>query len=269
MRTARVHFEKVVQESRRLGQLGILLSHLPMLAITRAYDGELDQGALDDGLEAVALSARIASPRAELLARICVANLFLYRAEYELALEHAELSVELAQGLGARRFEAEALGTVGGAELGLERRDRAVTTLRAAALLAGEANVTYCGPFVLGLLALATTDATEREQALARGQELLERGAVGSNALEFFASAIDANARAERWPAVRAAAAALERATGEEPLAWAALLIRRARLLAAAADDPRAVGRAELEALAADIRASGHFALLPALARFL
>jgi tetratricopeptide (TPR) repeat protein len=269
MRTARVHFEQVVRESRRLGQLGILLSHLPMLAITRAYDGELDRGALDDGLEAVALSARIGSPRAELLARICVANLCLYRAEYELALEHAELSVELAQGLGARRFEAEALGTVGGAELGQGRRDRALSTLRAAALLAEEANVTYCGPFVFGLLALATTDAEERDRALARGQALLERGAVGSNALEFFASAIDANARAERYPEVRAAAAALERATVQEPLAWSALLVRRARFLADARENPGAVQREELEALDADIRASGHFALLPALAAFL
>jgi DNA-binding SARP family transcriptional activator/tetratricopeptide (TPR) repeat protein len=269
MRTARVHFEKVVRESRRLGQLGILLSHLPMLAITRAYDGELDRGALDDGLEAVALSARIGSPRAELLARICVANLFLYRAEYELALEHAELSVELAQGLGARRFEAEALGTVGGAELGQGRRDRALSTLRAAALLAEEANVTYCGPFVVGLLALATTDAAERDRALARGRELLVRGAVGSNALEFFASEIEVEVRAERWHEVRAAADALARATLEEPLVWSELLIRRARLLAEAAENPREHVRAELVALDADIRSSGYFALLPALGAFL
>jgi DNA-binding SARP family transcriptional activator len=269
MRTARRHFERAVAECRRLDELGLLLSHLPMLALTRAYDRELDRGALGDALEAVTLAGRVGSPRAELLARLCLANLYWLRAEHERALEQSELGLDLARSLGARRFESEALGMVGAAELGLGRADTALVTLREACALSEQGNVAYCGPFVFGLCALAATDAAERGRLLTRGREILSAKSVGANALDFHASAIEVNLACERWDEVRAAADALERSMAEEPLEYGSLLARRARLLAAARADGNALDRPAIAALVAETRAAGFFGLLPALEAFL
>jgi tetratricopeptide (TPR) repeat protein len=269
MRTARGHFERAVADCRRLDELGLLLSHLPMLALTRAYDRELDRGALGDALEAVTLAGRVGSPRAELVARLCLANLYWLRAEHERALEQSELGLELSRSLGSRRFESEALGMVGGAELGLGRADTALVTLREACALSEQGNVAYCGPFVFGLCARAATDAVERERLLSRGREILSLKTVGANALDFHASAIEVNLAGERWDEVRAAADALERSMEDEPLEYGSLLSRRARLLAAARADDSGIDRPAIAALATEIRAGGFFGLLPALEAFL
>lgn len=269
MRTARRHFARAVAACRRLEQLGLLLSYLPMLALTRAYDGDLDRGALDDALEASALATRVGSPRAELLAHLCLSTLHQFRAEYDAAHEHAELGLELARSLGARRFEAEALGVIGAAELGLGRRDAASESLRAACELAEPAHLAYCGPFVFGLRALATSDEAERERSLSRGRELLSSGAIGSNAVDFYANAIEAYLSARRWGEVRTAADALERSTQGEPLVWSSLVVRRGHLLAAAHEGLVAPDRTAMAALAAEIRSAGFFGMLPALSAFL
>lgn len=154
---------------------------------------------------------------------------------------------------------------VGAAELGLGRRETALATLRAACALSEQVNVAYCGPFVFvfGFCARAATDPAERERLLSRGQEILSAGRVGSNALDFYANAIEVNLDAESWEEVRAAADALERSANEEPLEYAVLSAPRARLLAAAYGNAEEPDRAALAALSAAIRAAVSSACCP------
>ena len=273
MRTAGKYFAACVAECRRGEHLGPLLGHLPMLALTRAYAGDL-AGALADCRESLALAARVGNARAELLVEICTACVHGYRGEAAQALERAERSLTLARQLGARRFETEALGLVAAALLDLAEdaapgdaaaaagRDRAISLLRAASEQARGSNAAYAGPAVLGLLARAARAPEERAAALAEAMALVERSPVTPNTFELHANAIDAALADERWPAAREHAAALEAATAAEPLPWSDLIIRRARLLADAGErgtglDPDAAPR-----LRGDIERAGFRALL-------
>ena len=79
MISAHDYFRRCVALCREHGFGGVEVANLYMLGFTREYFNELE-GALDDGLAAVAAAERVGHQRAELLARIIVFN-----ALYELA----------------------------------------------------------------------------------------------------------------------------------------------------------------------------------------
>jgi hypothetical protein len=153
--------------------------------------------------------------------------------EFAAALPHAEAALALAQQLGARRFETEAL--VFGAELHrlAGRRAQARADAEEAVKISRETSIAFLGPFALGALALATDDATVRQAALKEGEALLRAGVVSHNHLLFSRDAIEAYLDAGDWEGVERTAAELERYTRSEPLPFADFYIARGRALAA------------------------------------
>ncbi|MBV8108835.1 MAG: hypothetical protein JO012_03625, partial [Hyphomicrobiales bacterium] len=57
----------------------------------------------------------------------------------------------------------------------------------------------FVGPVLYGLLGLIESDRTARDAALAAGEALLARGAVGHNHFWFRRYAIEAALEAEEW----------------------------------------------------------------------
>jgi DNA-binding SARP family transcriptional activator len=228
MGTAHAHFRKCVDLCVQHGLTSPRLSYLPMLAVTQAYAGDF-AGAIGIATEAATAARRLGDLRAELLASSIRGSLEVYRANYPVALECSTRSVELARELGARRFEAEALALSGLALNGLQRHEDARAVLQDAVELARATAPTYCGPWALGAMAMATDEPLARRRLLDEGEALLERGCVSHNHLEFRLLATEVSLRAGDRDGALHHAQALEAYTRQEPLPWADLVIARAR----------------------------------------
>ena len=234
MRTAHAQFRRCVDLCEQHGLASLRLSYLPMLAVTQAYAGDFT-GAIAIGTEAADTARRLGDLRAELLASSILGSIEIYRGQSAVALERGTRSVALARELGARRFEAEALVLNGLALLGLSRHEEARSILGAAVSLSRVAAPTYCGPWALGALALATDDLPVSRRLLVEGEALLAAGCVSHNHLEFPLFAIEVSLRAGNHAEALRYAADLEAYTRDEPLPWADLIVARARVLASGA----------------------------------
>lgn len=256
MRTARDHFARCVAEARAQGAVGLALSHAPILALTRAYCGELRQAMADCEL-AVAESRELGDPRLELLSLDTGSTVAVYRGDYARVPGYAERGLALARQLGARRFEAELMAQLGHALAEQGGGADAQVLLRQASALALEVASSYCAPWCLGIQALFTPNADRAHELLVQGEVLLARGCVSHNHLEFRRLAIEFSLRHGDFREARRHAAALTHYTRGEPLTWSDLVVRRAEWLADRAEDP---ARTDLEsrraALIADIDAA-------------
>jgi DNA-binding SARP family transcriptional activator/predicted negative regulator of RcsB-dependent stress response len=255
MKSARDHFANCVAQAGKHGAVGLALSHAPMLAITRAYCGEIRLARVD--LEsAVAAARRVGDPRSELIGRLAGSTLALFSGEHEQVQLNCERGLVLARQLGARRFEAELLAQMGHVLGDQGGGADAQVLLHQASTLSLEVAPTYCGPWCLGVQALFTPNLERAKEMLAQGEVLLASGCVSHNYLEFHRLAMEFHLRHGEYREMRRHAAALTDYTREEPLPWSELVVRRGEWLADQAED---AARADLAprraALLADIDA--------------
>ena len=264
MRTARDYFRRCVELCEQHGLAGLRLTYLPMLAGTQAYTDEL-AAAIELSTQAAETARQVGDLRAELLATNICASVDIYRARHAAALENGARGLALARELGARRFEAEGLVLQGLSLLGLQRHREARATLEEAVALSRIAAPTYCGPWALGALAIASDDPQVSRRLLDEGAALLARGCVSHNHLEFHLLAIEVALRAGDRAAALGYAAALESYTRDEPLAWASLVVARARVLAAGRRGRAAAARSEASEVLEAARRMQFEMLVPAL----
>ena len=109
----------------------------------------------------------------------------------------------------------------------------AIDLLHRALAISRETGLSFVGPWILGHLAVTTEDPVERRAALAEGEEILRKGAVGHNHFWFFRYAIDASLSSRDWDGAERYSAALEDYARPEPLPWADFFVRYGRALAA------------------------------------
>jgi DNA-binding SARP family transcriptional activator len=233
MRTAHAEFGRCVTLCEQHGFAALRLTYLPMLSVTEAYLGNFAT-ALDIVAQSEQAASQAGDLRTELLSNSTRASIELYRANEAEALAASERSVGLAREIGARRFEAEALTLRGLAALRLRDDALARQSLAEGAALAREAARTYCGPWALASLALATDDPDGCRALLDEGERWLADGCVSHNYFEYYRYAIEVGVRSADWERVRRAADALDAYTRQERLPWSDLVIRTARALAAA-----------------------------------
>ncbi len=230
MVTARQHFIQCIQEARDHDLVGVLLSNLPMLAITHTYCGDpaASRESCREGLE---LARRVGDLRGELLVHLTMSSGLLMAAQLEDCRLHARQAMQLAKQLGARRFEAECMGIVAQTVMA-EDPAQALQLVREALVLGRETGMSYCGPMLLSMVARLTPNGPERAAALAEGDQLLAAGCVSHSYFEFYGNAIEVGLQERDWPSVLHYAGRLEAYTSAEPLPWTDMLIKRARLLA-------------------------------------
>jgi class 3 adenylate cyclase/tetratricopeptide (TPR) repeat protein len=232
MISAHDRFGECVELCERHGFGRIEVANRPMMAFTQWFAGDT-RGALVVADTAIARAARVGHRRAEMVGHH--AAFFCRHAlmDFEAALRHAEAALTLAQQLGARRFETEAL--VFQAELHrlAGRRAEALANAEQAVKISRETSIAFLGPFALGALALASDSPTVRQAALEEGEELLRAGAVSHNHLLFPRDAIEVYLEAGDFEGVERTAADLVQYTRSEPLPFADFYVARARALAA------------------------------------
>ena len=263
IQTAHDYFTRCVALARDHGLVGLEATSLPMLAATQFYRLELDE-ALENCRLARDQATRSGSPRAGLVAQVMGARVRAYRADWVGAIGEAAEALVLARRVGARRFEAEALGMLGLAQHGSGQRSEAQRTLEEACAASRAAGVRYTGPWVLAALALVSQDETKRASALAEGERLLGEGCVSHAQLHFYDLGIEcALARGDAELAQRYAQALLDY-TAREPLPFAEFHAQRGMLLARAARGERTASlQRELAAMAEEARARQVLAVLP------
>jgi tetratricopeptide (TPR) repeat protein len=232
MISAHDRFRQCVELCERHGLGRIEVANRPMMAFTQWFAGDT-RGALAVADAAIKSAARVGHRRAEMIGHH--AAFFCRHAlmDFEAAVVHADAALILAQQLGARRFETEAL--VFRAELHrlAGRRADALANAEEAVKISRETGPAFLGPFALGALALASEDPIARQTALAAGEALLEAGAVSHNHLLFRRDAVEAYLGIGDWEGMERSAAALSQYTRSEPLPFTDFYIARARALAA------------------------------------
>ncbi len=119
--------------------------------------------------------------------------------------------------------------------------------------------MTFAGPLVYGVYALVEPDPKRQVELLRLGEELMEKTSMAHNRVYFLRFAIDwaiEHRQLERGAALCRHPGALLRV--REKLPYVDLLVSRARLAAALAEDPgNDAAMAELVALRDDARAHG------------
>lgn len=246
--TARERYARCVQEARDHDLVSVLLSNLPMMAVTHMYCGDAtaSRESCREGLE---LARRVGDLRGELLVHLTLASSLLNQAQLDDSRRHGRQVLQLAKQLGARRFEAETLSILA-ATMIAEDPSQALALSKEALVIGRETGMSYCGPTLLSMVARLTSSPTERAQALAEGDALLAAGCVSHSYFEFYSNAIEAGLQERDWKSVRRYADRLEAYTSDEPLPWTNILIKRARLLADAGESGmKQATRAGLEAL--------------------
>jgi class 3 adenylate cyclase/tetratricopeptide (TPR) repeat protein len=232
MTSAHDRFSECVELCERHGFGRIEVANRPMMAFTEWFAGDT-RGALAVAETAIARAARVGHRRAEMIGHH--AAFFCQHAlmDLEAASGHAEAALTLAQQLGARRFETEALAFMAELHRLAGRRAKAIANAEEAVRISRETSLAFLGPFALGALALATDDPTARQAALEEAELLLSTGAVSHNHLLFPRDAIEAYFAVGDWDRMEHCAAQLERYTRSEPLPFADFYIARGRALAA------------------------------------
>jgi class 3 adenylate cyclase/tetratricopeptide (TPR) repeat protein len=232
MRSAHEQFARCVELSREHGFAKIEASVLHMVGWCAEY---LLQGrsAVEIGLQGAALAARLSDPRAEMLSHALVGAVAVRAlGELDLAAAHLAAVRELAAKLGAKRFHAQGRGDEAFIALQRGDRDLAHRIVQEALASLGEAARRHFGPALYGILARVADGAAERQDALRKGEALLEAGAASHNHFHFGASAIDVMLEQRDWSGAERYCAQLEAYTAREPLPWSDFVVARGRALA-------------------------------------
>jgi hypothetical protein len=232
MISAHGRFSECVELCERHGFGRIEVANRPMMAFTQwcASDTRSAVAVVD---AAIALAARVGQRRAEMIAHYVAFQCRFALMDFEASSRHAETTLTLTQQLGAQRFEAGALGFLALLHRQAGRRAEALAPAKEAVRISREASPAFIGPCVLGLLALASDDPSERQAALEEADALLRAGAVSHNHLWFPYYAIDAYFETGDWESMEHCAAGLEQYTSSEPLPLTDFFIARGRALAA------------------------------------
>jgi ATP/maltotriose-dependent transcriptional regulator MalT len=209
------------------------------------------------GLE---IARRIGNRHGEMFALHVTGMTMTMAGRYKEAANVLAQALEQARALNARRFEAGILGARAELALGQGDRREALALVRAGLAVSEETSPGFAGPGLYGLLGLIETERSAREAALAAGEALLAKGAVGHSHFAFRRHAIEAGLLAGEWDAAEAHADALARRTAAEPLPYSDLIVARGRILArigrgtARAEDAEELAALRAKAAAADFR---------------
>lgn len=206
-----------------------------MLATVKIYMNDTES-ALAEALASARLAQRVGLARAEIVSRLTAGWVLVSMGDAAAAQSQVDHGLTVAAQLGARRFEPFLKETVARIRHIEGRRNEAEDVAEEAlAQLRDLDAMAFIGPWLLSTVALTTSDARRRAEALAEGEARLRDGAVGHNYYQFYSNAMEANANAGDWAEMRRHAELLADYTAEEPTPWSEFFIARAGAITAAA----------------------------------
>jgi len=256
MGTAHGYFERCLTlcEQHNLGR--VEAANRFMLGTVRIYQNETEE-ALGDSLAAAEASAQVGHIRAEIVSRLTAGWILFDLDRLEEAQAQAERGLQLTKELGALRFEPFLNETLARVEFAKGDQSEAYRRMQNAVAVARETGESFIGPWMLGTLALTSPDDNSRDQALAKGDALLGRGAVGHNYFRFYRAAMERMLNDHEWNLAEIYADRLEKYTQPEPTPWSDYFIAWTRALAQFGRGDRSMQR---QSQLAELRRSGEAA---------
>jgi class 3 adenylate cyclase/tetratricopeptide (TPR) repeat protein len=232
MITALDYYRRCVDLSQAHGFGRIEFSNRYMIGWNRLYLNEI-KGSYEDSLQAAEAANRAGHARGEMVARLAVGRALFELGKLDEADKHLARGEELAQSLGARRFEPflriyqtrVALARSGPSDTLMDSMERALEVSR-------DTGFGFLGPWVLSTLALAGDDAARGRAAIEEGTAALAEGCVGHNYFAFNRDAMAFALRYGEWDQVDVFADALIEYSRAEPLPFYDFFIERGRALA-------------------------------------
>jgi class 3 adenylate cyclase/tetratricopeptide (TPR) repeat protein len=231
MKTAAGFYTQAAERAREKGLVRDLAANLHNLSVARSYTGDVGQGRADAN-EAIEISQTYFAFVPECVAQTCLGVAETFLGSLDRALEAFGVSAEIAERVGAKRLEAQALEHLARTQVYAGQVGRARETGLRAVEIALEHGRNFVGPKALSALAMAETDPDEQTRLLKLGSEIIAEGCVGHSHLHFFPDASAVMLVRGDWDAALEYADGLAAFTRNEPLPMVDLSIRQTRLLA-------------------------------------
>ncbi|MGZ8260156.1 MAG: AAA family ATPase, partial [Caldimonas sp.] len=232
MRSANHQFRACVALAREHGFGRLEVANLSMIGWTDLHLAEIRE-AVAVGAEAIELAVRASQPRAEMLARLLLHWIYTWALDRP---EDAELqtapALELIRSLGAKRFEAQFLGTCALLALGRGERQRALELAESGLDICRRHGMGQTGPVLHGIRAFVETDPGARIGLLDDGEKVLALGCVSHNHIQLRELAIESLLEMGEWDRVDEACRRIRAYTAGEPLVLCDFLATRGEVLA-------------------------------------
>ena len=247
--------------------VNIEASNRAALGSTRLYLGQpLD--AVADALQSAQLAHKVGNRRAEVFARLTAGWVLVAQADLPRAQAEVHAALELARSVGASRFEPFLMesqariswlaGDHALAERQITEAARSVDRLKLHR---------FIGPWVLGTLALLSSDSAVRKRAMLQGAAYLTRDCLAHNAYRFYVSAAEVALLEGDLVSADFYAGQLAACGEGEQCAWISHHVRLVLAYAAWTAAPGEALRAELRALREQAHGLGFAHTAPRLAR--
>jgi tetratricopeptide (TPR) repeat protein/transcriptional regulator with XRE-family HTH domain len=249
--------------------INIEASNRSALGSTKIYLGQpLD--AASDALQSAELSRKVGNRRAEIVARMTAGWVLVATGQLAQAADEVAHALEITRAMGAARFEPflmesqSRISWLGGERALAERQ------ITAAAETVERLQLhRFIGPWVLGTLALFSSDAAVRKKALLQGAAHLTRDCLAHNAYRFFVSAAEVALLEGDLVAAGFYADQLAGHGAAESCAWVEHHVALVRQYARWSEAPGEAPRAELQLLRSRARQFGFAQATPRLGALL
>ena len=244
MRTALGRFAHCVALCDAHGMTRVAIPNRVMIGHCRCYVTEFDAGPAE--MEAaLALAVQVGDKHAEMFALESLGVALTLCGRYAEAEPVLQRSLNLAEAVGARRYQALVLACLAQCRLERGHKADACEMIERALAIAHETGMGFGGPLILGLKLRMIDDPQERERCEAEAEVLLNSGSVSHNQIGFWRHVIEDALDRGDWPRALKHAASLEDYTRAEPLSYCDFVIARCRAivgLAARPDDAATQG---------------------------
>jgi transcriptional regulator with XRE-family HTH domain/tetratricopeptide (TPR) repeat protein len=229
--------------------INIEASNRSALGSTRIYLGQAGEAA-SDALQSAELSRKVGNRRAEIFARMTAGWVLVATGQLEPASDEVAHALEITRSMGASRFEPflmESQARISWLAGDCDLAERQIVT--AAEAVERRQLHRFIGPWVLGTLALFTSDPAVRKKALLQGAAHLTRDCLAHNAYRFFVTAAEVALLDGDLVAAEFYAEQLSAYAASEQCAWIEHHVALVRQYAAWSAAPGDAGRAQLQLL--------------------
>lgn len=265
MRNAHDMFDRCIAMCEQHRLVSVEAANRSALGSTKIYLGQPDE-AVREAQSSAAIARKVGNRRAEVFARMTAGWVLCATGQINAAQEEVDAGLDTTRSIGALRFEPVLLESKARIAWLRGQRDHAERTMIAAAeLVERERLQRYIGPWVLGTLALFTSDPMTRKKALLRGAAYLTQDCLAHNAFRFRVSAAEVALLEGDLVTADFQAEQLDRYAEDDACPWLAHHARLIRAYTSWTLAPSGEGREALRQLAAEANHFGFTHVLPRL----
>ncbi|MDC1287930.1 AAA family ATPase [Gammaproteobacteria bacterium] len=227
------YFDQCIDLARKHGFGRALAANLPMRGFISHYRNDVEAKRADYD-EAIEMAVKTHDLRSEVHA-LTGGLMWAEMGDYKEGMEWLDRGLTITRKIGSKLFEIQIpyfssrlMSMQGDYSQARKFAQDALSVLRHS-----ESGMTFRGPTVLGIYAIALDDPDKRHDILREAEIMLEGKCLAGNHLDFREYAMQACLQAGEWDEVDRHAQELEEYTASEPIPRCNLLIARGRALAA------------------------------------